>query len=139
MCVTKTFFRHTCKVFVPPINMSAGKRNRSPSPSPHSSYERDVINQLTNNIMKKYHSEFELVNKLTNIKQNNKRNNCDLTSRSVSSLPLVRITGPDVAPEDQFTGADYLPTQTQSTPCSPRSVRKGFTTFLDGTQYIIGE
>ncbi|XP_059174732.1 dual specificity calcium/calmodulin-dependent 3',5'-cyclic nucleotide phosphodiesterase 1A-like isoform X3 [Physella acuta] len=102
------------------------------SSSKRSPYNIDLLNHLTNNLMKKYGSEFELVSKLTNIKH---RRPEVVTSRSVSSLPLVKVTGPDMTCDENLQ--EYFPTQTQSNPCSPRVARRAFTTCLDGTQYII--
>ncbi|XP_035828763.1 calcium/calmodulin-dependent 3',5'-cyclic nucleotide phosphodiesterase 1A [Aplysia californica] len=104
--------------------------------SKRSPYDLDLLNQLTNNIMKKYGSEFELVSKLTNLKNRPRPKSEQLSSRSVSSLPLVKVTGPDVS-DGQGQSMEYLPTRSQSNPCSPRVTRRAFTTCLDGTQYII--
>lgn len=106
----------------------------SNSISKRSLYNMDLLNHLTNNLMKKYGSEFELVSKLTNIKH---RRPEVVTSRSVSNLPLVKVTGPDMTCDENLQ--EYFPTQTQSNPCSPRVARRAFTTCLDGTQYIIGK
>lgn len=100
-------------------------------------YDLDLFSQLTNNIMRKYVSDFELVNTLANYKRRKLRSS-GVTSRSVSSLPLLKVTEPEV-PNGQGMVDEYVPTETQSHPCSPRATRKGFTTFLDGTQYIIGK
>ncbi|KAI8761285.1 calcium/calmodulin-dependent 3p 5p-cyclic nucleotide phosphodiesterase 1C [Biomphalaria glabrata] len=102
-----------------------------------SPYNLDLLNHLTNNIMKKYGSEFELISKLTNLKH--RRLRPEPTSRSFSSLPLVKVTAaPDMA-DDVAYRDEYVPTQTQSNPCSPRVARRAFATCLDGTQYIIGK
>lgn len=95
-------------------------------------YNLDLINHLTCNIMKKYRSELELFGQMTNLTHQKVRS--ELTSRSVWSLPLVKVTGPEGASSPE----EVLPKRTQSNPCSPGFRRKGFKTYLDGTQYIFG-
>ena len=96
----------------------------------HGECDPEILNQLTNNMMKKYN--LDIVDKLNGLSAFDDEQSS--SSRSVSSLPLVKVTGPE---DDQ--DMTYLPTRSQSNPCSPRPSRRGFTTCLNGTQYIIGE
>lgn len=62
-------------------------------------------------------------------------------SRSLTHLPTVTVTDTDPFGSPLSPRRDtFLDTrETQSQPCSPRCRRRAFTTWVGGTQYIIGK